>query len=169
MAFQLIGKFKRVNRADGKNLLKWTSNDHMLFDEDEEIVAFERKPKGFVEVDKELKRSKLFLDVNRNDELDSDDQLLFNTGIGYAKKLYKARKGRFKATNVVADLSDIMGDVIDFSEEIAAGDHSTGRALFNMTKNKGAQLGYVYMGYLDRGYDDIVCSGNPKSPVSEFC
>ena len=36
----------------------------MLFDEDEEIVAFGRKPKGFVEVDKGLKRSKLFLDVN---------------------------------------------------------------------------------------------------------
>ena len=60
VAFQVIGKFKRVNRADDKNLLKWTSKDHMLFDEDEEIVAFERKPKGFVEVDKELKRSKLF-------------------------------------------------------------------------------------------------------------
>jgi hypothetical protein len=116
-----------------------------------------------------LKRSKLFLDVNRNDELDSDDQLLFNTGIGYAKKLYKARKGRFEATNVVTDLSYLMGNAIDFSEEIAAGDHSTGRALFNMTKKKGAQLGYVYMGYLDRGYDDIVCSGNPESPVSEFC
>ena len=169
MAFQIIGKFKRVSRADNKNLLKWTSKDYMLFDEDEEIVAFGRKPKGFVEVDKGLKRSKLCLDVNRNDELDSDDQLLFNTGIGYAKKLYKARKGKFKATNVVADLSDIMGDVIDFSEEIAAGDHSTGRALFNMTKKNGAQLGYVYMGSLTSGYDDIVCSGNPESPVSEFC
>ena len=169
MAFQMSGKFKRVSRADNKNLLKWTSKNHMLFDEDEEIVAFERKPKGFVEVDKELKRSKLFLDVNRNDELDSDDQLLFNTGVGYAKKLCKAKKGKFKATNVVADLNYLMGDAIDLSEEIAAGDHSTGRALFNMTKNKGAQLGYVYMGSLTSGYDDIVCSGNPESPVSEFC
>ena len=169
MAFQMSGKFKRVSRVDNKNLLKWTSNDHMLFDEDEEIVAFERKPKGFVEVDKKLKRSKLFLDVNRNNELDSDDQLLFDTDVGYAKKLYKAKKGKFHATNVVADLSGLMGDSIDLSEEIAAGDHSTGRALFNMTKKKGAQLGYVYMGYLDRGYDDILCSGNPESPVSEFC
>ena len=60
MAFQMIGKFKRVSRADNKNLLKWTSKDYMLFDEDEEIVAFERKPKGFIEVDKVLKRSKHF-------------------------------------------------------------------------------------------------------------
>ena len=43
-----------------------------------------------------------------------------------------------------------MGDSIDLSEEIAAGDHSTGRALFNMTKKNGAQLGYAYMGYLDQ-------------------
>ena len=62
-----------------------------------------------------------------------------------------------------------MGDTIDLDEEIAAGDHSTGRALFNMTKNKGAQLGYVYMVSLTSGYNDIVCSGNPESPVSEFC
>ena len=109
------------------------------------------------------------MDVNRNNELDSDDQLLFDTGVGYAKKLYKAKKGKFKATNVVADLSNLMGDDIDLGEEIAAGNHSTRRALFNMTKKKGAQLGYVYMGYVDRGYDDILCSGNPESPVSEFC
>ena len=169
MAFQMSGKFKRVSRVDNKNLLKWTSKNQMLFFDYDEIDAFGRRPKGFVEVDKELKRSKLFLDVNRNNELDSDDQLLFDTGVGYAKKLYKAKKGKFKATNVVADLSNLMGDDIDLGEEIAAGNHSTRRALFNMTKKKGAQLGYVYMGYLDRGYDDILCSGNPESPVSEFC
>jgi hypothetical protein len=82
MAFQVSGKFKRVSRADNKNLLKWTSKDHMLFHADEEIVAFGQKPKGFVEVDKRLKRSKLFLDVNRNNELDASDQLLFDTSIG---------------------------------------------------------------------------------------
>ena len=54
----------------------------MLFHADEEIVAFGQKPKGFVEVDKRLKRSKLFLDVNRNNELDASDQLLFDTSIG---------------------------------------------------------------------------------------
>ena len=44
---------------------------------------------------------------------------------------------------MVADLSNLMGDDIDLGEEIAAGNHSTWRALFNMTKKKGAQLGYV--------------------------
>ena len=81
MAFQMSGKFKRLSRVDNKNLLKWTSKNQMLFDEDEEIVAFGRRPKGFVEVDKELKRSKLFLDVNTNNELDGDDQLLFDLSL----------------------------------------------------------------------------------------
>jgi hypothetical protein len=45
MAFQMIGKFKRVSRSDNKNLLKWTSKDYMLFDEDEEIVALSESPK----------------------------------------------------------------------------------------------------------------------------
>ena len=66
-------------------------------------------------------------------------------------------------------MSKLIGDAIDLGEEIAAGDHSTGRALFNVTKNKGAQLGYAYMGCLDHGCDDIVCSGSHESPVSEFC
>ena len=63
-----------------------------------------------------------------------------------------------------------MGEHLNLSEELAEGDHSTGKAVFNMTSNKGKQLGYIYMGYIDRGYDDIMCSAGPVTePLSEWC
>ena len=143
MAFQISGKIKRIERGSGKNILKWTSEKQLLFNEDEIVIDFTRKATGFVEVDKAMKLSRLYLDSNRDGLLDDGDELLFTDNLGYSKKLYKAKKGKFKATNVVADLSEIMGDDIDLGEEIAAGNHSTWRALFNMTKKKGSQLGYV--------------------------
>ena len=170
MAFQLSGKFKRIERGSGKNILKWTSEKHLLFNEDENVIDFTRKATGFVEVDKAMKLSRLYLDSNRDGLLDDGDQLLFTDDLGYSKKLYKAKKGKFKATNVVADLSEIMGDDIDLSEEIAEGDHSTGRSIFNMTKKDGSQRGFVYMGYIYEGYDEIICSAEPLAEyISERC
>jgi len=170
MAFQLSGKIKRIERGSGKNILKWTSEKQMLFNEDERLIDFTRRAKGFVEVDKTMKLSRLYLDSNRDGLLDDGDELLFTDNLGYSKKLYKAKKGKFKATNVVADLSEIMGDDIDLSEEIAEGDHSTGRSIFNITKKNGSQRGFVYMGYIDEGYDDIMCSVGPVTePLSEWC
>jgi hypothetical protein len=170
MAFQLSGKFKRIERGSGKNILKWTSEKQMQFNEDERLIDFTRRATGFVEVDKTMKLSRLYLDSNRDGLLDDGDELLFTDNLGYSKKLYKAKKGKFKATNVVADLSEIMGDDIDLSEEIAEGDHSTGRSIFNMTKKNGSQRGFVYMGYIDKGYDDIICSAGPVTePLSEWC
>jgi hypothetical protein len=170
MAFQLSGKFKRIERGSGKNILKWTSEKQMQFNEDERLIDFTRRATGFVEVDKTMKLSRLYLDSNRDGLLDDGDELLFTDNLGYSKKLYKAKKGKFKATNVVADLSEIMGDDIDLSEEIAEGDHSTGRSIFNMTKKNGSQRGFVYMGYIDKGYRDIICSAGPVTePLSEWC
>ena len=170
MAFQLSGKFRRVERGSGKNVLKWTSAKKLLLDEDEIVIDFTRKATGFVVVDKAMKRSLLYLDSNRDGLLDDGDELLFADNLGYSKKLYKAKKGKIKATNVVAELNELMGDYIDLSEELADGDHSTGRALFNMTKKNGTQLGYIYMGNIDRGYDDIVCSAGPVTePLSGWC
>ena len=170
MAFQLSGKFKRIERGSGKNILKWTSEKQLLFNEDENVIDFTRKATGFVEVDKAMKLSHLYLDSNRDGLLDDGDELLFTDELGYSKKLYKAKKGKFKATNVVADLSEIMGDDIDLSEEIAEGDHSTWRSIFNMTKKNGSQRGFVYMGDVDEGYDDIMCSAGPVTePLSEWC
>jgi len=170
MAFQLSGKFKRIERGSGKNILKWTSEKQLLYREDERLIDFTRKATGFVEVDKAMKLSRLYLDSNRDGLLDDGDQLLFTDNLGYSKKLYKAKKGKFKATNVVADLSEIMGDVIDLSEEIAEGDHSTWRSVFNMTKKNGLQRGFVYMGDVSKGYKDIMCSAGPVTePLSEWC
>ena len=170
MAFQLSGKINRIERSSGKNILKWTSEKQLLFNEDEIVIDLTRKAKGFVEVDKAMKLSRLYLDSNRDGLLDDGDELLFTDNLGYSKKLYKTKKGKFKATNVVADLSEIMGDDIDLSEEIAEGDHSTGRSIFNMTKKNGSQRGFVYMGYIDKGYDDIMCSAGPVTePLSEWC
>ena len=170
MAFQLSGKFKRIERGSGKNILKWTSEKHLLFDEDENVIDFTRKATGFVEVDKAMKLSRLYLDSNRDGLLDDGDELLFTDELGYSKKLYKAKKGKFKATNVVADLREIMGEDIDLSEEIAVGAHSTWRSVFNMTKNNGLQRGFVYMGHIERGYDHIMCSAGPVTePLSEWC
>ncbi len=170
VAFQLHGKFKRVSRSKGKNILKWTSAKQLLLGRDEEVIDFERKAKGFVEVDKKLKRSLLYLDSNRNGLLDSSDELLFTDNLGYSKKLYKARKGKIKGTNVVEDLNELMGEHLDLREELAEGYHSTGLALFNMTSKKGKQLGYVYMGSIDRGYASIMCSGEPNDDwFSEQC
>ena len=70
---------------------------------------------------------------------------------------------------MVADLREIMGDDIDLSEEMAEGWHSTIRSIFNMTKKNGSQRGFVYMGYIDKGYDDIMCSLGPVTePLTEF-
>ncbi len=170
MAFQLSGKFKRIERGSGKNILKWTSEKQMLFNEDERLIDFTRRAKGFVEVDKTMKLSRLYLDSNRDGLLDDSDELLFTDVLGSSKKLYKAKKGKFKATNVVADLSEIMVNDIDLSEEIAEGDHSTWRSIFNMTKKNGLQMGFVYMGDVSEGYKDIMCSARPVTePLSEWC
>jgi len=170
MAFQLSGKFRRVERGSGKNILKWTSAKQLLFNEDEIVIDFTRKATGFVEVDKATQRSRLYLDSNRDGLLDDGDQLLFTDNLGYSKKLYKAKKGKIKATNVVSELNELMGEYLNLSEELAEGDHSTGKAVFNMTSKKGKQLGYIYMGYIDRGYDDIMCSAGPVTePLSEWC
>ena len=170
MAFQLSGKFKRIERGSGKNILKWTSEKQMQFNEDERLIDFTRRATGFVEVDKTMKLSRLYLDSNRDGLLDDSDELLFTDDLGSSKKLYKAKKGKFKATNVVADLSETMGDDIDLSEEIAEGDHSTWRSIFNMTKKNGLQMGFVYMGDVSEGYKDIMCSARPVTePLSEWC
>ena len=43
------------------------------------------------------------------------------------------------------------------------------RSIFNMTKKNGSQRGFVYMGYIDKGYDDIMCSSGPVTePLTEF-
>ena len=93
MAFQLSGKFKRIERESGKNILKWTSEKHLLFDEDENVIDFTRKATGFVEVDKAMKLSRLYLDSNRDGLLDDSDELLFTDDLGYSKTL-QSKKGQ---------------------------------------------------------------------------
>ena len=94
MAFQLSGKFRRVERGSGKNILKWTSAKQLLLNEDEIVIDFTRKATGFVEVDKATQRSRLYLDSNRDGLLDDGDQLLFTDNLGYSKSFIKPKSTR---------------------------------------------------------------------------
>ena len=96
MAFQHSGKFAPIERGSGKNILKWTSEKQLLFNGDEFVIDFARKAKGFVEVDKAMKLSRLYLDSNRDGLLDDGDKLLCTDNFGYSKKLCKAKRGKLR-------------------------------------------------------------------------